>query len=142
LGQQLGMAIAALTAIAVGLAGCGGGHQAAAAPSSVQAAPTQVSAQDPNNPLIGQWRFVGYGNGPSDSPSGCSTEMTFTADNWMQVQGGVQGTPTTNTAVTYIPGPKTVYVLGADGGHITYILVDASHIALESAWPCTYARVG
>ena len=35
-----------------------------------------------------------------------------------------------------------VYVVDANAGHTTYILVDQDHIALDSFAPCTYARVG
>ena len=64
--------------------------------------------------------------------------MIFTAGKWTQTRAGA----TTNVAVSYIPGPKTVYVLDNQGGHITYILVDANHIALNSFAPCTYVRSG
>jgi hypothetical protein len=127
----------ALASVLAGLSACGGGRSPATAP---QGSGTQAAAQsqDPGNPLIGRWQFVGFGKGPVDSPSGCSIDMTFSPSQWTQTQGGA----TTNTAVTYIPSAKVVYVVGSDGGHITYVLVDQNHIALDLFAPCTYARVG
>ena len=94
-------------------------------------------AADPPNPLIGKWHFIGFGTGTPTSSSACSIDMTFTSSQWSQTRGGT----TTNGRVTYIPSAKVVYVVGPDGGHVTYVLVDQNHIALDSFAPCTYARV-
>jgi hypothetical protein len=118
-GLRLAGSIAALMA---GMAAYSGGYPAAAAP---------------DNPLIGKWRFTGIGSGPASAPSGCSIDMTFTSTQWTQTQGGT----TSNGRVTYIPSPTVVYVVGPDGGHVTYVLVDQNHIALDSFAPCSYVRV-
>ena len=128
--NRLAIAAASLAALAV----CGGCQQSAVASQ----APAQAAVQqDPHNPLIGQWRFVGIGTGPASSPSGCSIDMTFTPTQWTQTQAGA----TTTGNVTYIPGPSTVYVVDPVGDHVTYNLIDQSHIALDSFAPCTYVRV-
>ncbi|HEY5072044.1 MAG TPA: hypothetical protein VII63_08435 [Caulobacteraceae bacterium] len=136
--RQRGLGLAAMAALFAGLAACGGhGTAATASGDASPAAPTAASPADPANPLIGAWRFIGFGKGPAE-PSGCSTQMVFSPGQWTQTQGGA----TTNMAVTFIPGPKTVYVVDANGGHITYVLIDQNHIALNSFAPCTYERVG
>jgi ABC-type oligopeptide transport system substrate-binding subunit len=133
-------ALAAVAVLASFLAACGQGHQTAAATQGAAAAPATAAASpaDPHNPLIGSWRFTGIGAGPPTETSGCSITMTFAANQWTQTQGGA----TTNMSVSYIPSAKVVYVVSPDGGHVTYVLVDANHIALDSFAPCTYERAG
>ena len=96
-----------------------------------------TAAAEPANPLIGKWHFIGFGSGPTTSSSGCSIDMTFAPAQWTQTRGGA----TTHARVTYIPSAKVVYVVGSDGGHVTYILVGPDRIALDSFAPCTYDRV-
>ena len=143
MGLNSWMALASVAALSVGLAACGGRQTAAASQSAAaQGDSAQVAvagSRDPNNPLIGQWRFTGIGNGPASVTSACSTDMTFTATDWVQTH---VDSATTTDPVTYIPSAKMVYVVDANAGHTTYILVDQDHIALDSFAPCTYARVG
>jgi hypothetical protein len=94
-------------------------------------------ASNPNNLVIGKWHFVSIGTDTTSGPSGCSTDMEFTATNWIQTQGGA----TTNSVVTYIPSPTSVYVVYPDGSHVTYTFPDPNHLVLDSFAPCTYARV-
>ncbi len=137
------LALASIAVLASGLAGCGGSQTPSAAPGATAQNPaSQVAAaapRDANNPLIGQWRFTGIGAGPASATSACSTDMNFTAADWVQTH--VDGTTTTDP-VTYIPSAKMVYVVDVNANHTTYILVDADHIALDSFAPCAYARVG
>ena len=143
MGLNSWVALASVAVLTVGLAACGGRQTATASQSAAgQNAGVQVAAagpRDPNNPLIGQWRFAGIGNGPASVTSACSTDMTFTATDWVQTH---VDSATTTDPVTYIPSAKMVYVVDANAGHTTYILVDQDHIALDSFAPCTYARVG
>jgi hypothetical protein len=134
--NRLAIAAASLAALAV----CSGCQRNAAA-SQASAAPV-ATPRDPQNSLIGRWRFIGIGTGPASSPSGCSIDMTFTPTQWTQTQAGA----TTTGNVTYVagssrPAPSTVYVVDPAGGHVTYVLIDHSHIALDSFAPCTYVRV-
>ena len=126
MGLNKGLSLIFIAALMAGVTAYSRGHPAAAEP------------QDPHNPLIGTWHFIGFGAGAPASPSGCSIDMTFTSTQWSQTRGGA----TSTISVTYIPSAKVVYVVGSDGGHITYILVDQDHIALNSWAPCTYARAG
>jgi hypothetical protein len=120
--------------LAVGLsasAGCvkGGGAS--------QAATVVAGPADPRNPVFGKWRFVSIGADTTSGPSGCSTAMEFTSTNWIQTQGGA----TTNSVVTYIPSPSSVYVVYGDGSHVTYAFPDQDHLVLDSFAPCTYVRM-
>jgi hypothetical protein len=142
MGVNSRLALAGVAVLASGLAACGGGSQTTTAPSAVaQSAGPQVVAapSDPNNPLVGHWRFTGIGDGPASVTSACSTDMTFTTTGWVQTHA--DGSNTTDP-VTYIPSAKMVYVVDVNGGHTTYVLVDQDHIALDSFAPCAYARVG
>jgi hypothetical protein len=143
MGLNSRLAVASIAVLASGLAACGGRQTAAAQAAAAPAAGVQVAAvtgqSDPNDPLIGQWRFTGIGNGPASATSACSTAMTFTAADWVQTH--VDGTTTTDP-VTYIPSAKVVYVVDVNGDHTTYVLVDQDHIALDSFAPCAYARAG
>jgi hypothetical protein len=126
------LALTALAAAMAALSACGASDKSAT-PAAPAAAP---SPQDPNNPLIGAWRFIGFGKGPTTDSSACALTMTFTSTQWTQTRAGGD----TTDPVTYIPSPKTVYVVDGQGGHTTYIRIDPNHIALESFAPCTYER--
>jgi hypothetical protein len=143
MGLNSRLVLAGIAVLTVGLAACGGSQTTAAAPgAAAQSAGVQVAAagpRDPNNPLIGQWRFTGIGNGPASVTSACSTAMTFATTDWVQTH--VDGASTTDP-VTYIPSAKMVYVVDVNADHTTYILVDQDHIALDSFAPCAYARAG
>ncbi len=86
--------------------------------------------------LIGAWRFIGFGKGPTTESSACALTMTFTATRWIQTRA----TGATDDPVGYIPSAKVVYVTYVNGDHTTYVLVDPNHIALDSFAPCTYER--
>jgi hypothetical protein len=133
-----GLKVAAMAVSMAVLAGCGGSGQGAAASkgAGAQAAP---SPQDPHNPLIGKWRFAGVGSDPTPQP-GCATDMVFTATQQTLVFNGVSGT----NAVTYSASPSLVYVIGDAGidNHVTYKVLDASHVQLDAPTACTFVRVG
>ncbi|HEY3890136.1 MAG TPA: hypothetical protein VGL73_16290 [Caulobacteraceae bacterium] len=113
--------------LAASLAACGGSGQ----PSS---------AVDRNNPLIGHWRFSGVGSDPNAPLGGCASEMVFTATQQTLIYSGA---PRTND-VTYNASPTLVYVMGNTGivDHVTYNVLDANHVQLDAAGPCTYVRAG
>jgi hypothetical protein len=134
-----------LAGVAVGLAACGGGQKGAAGAqaSGAQVAATaqaSVGPQDPNNILIGQWRFSGIGSDSSAAPGGCATAITFTSTQQTMTSLGA----TSTIPVTYNASPTGVFVLTDAGidAHVTYNVLDANHVQLDS-WPaCTFTRVG
>ena len=129
------LALTALAAAVAGLSACGGSDKTAAG-AQTAGAQTAAGPTDPNNPLIGAWRFIGFGKGPTNDSSACALTMTFTATRWIQTRASGN----TDDAVGYIPSPKMVYVTDTEGGHTTYIRLDPNHIALDSFAPCTYER--
>ncbi len=133
-----GLTISGLAAFSVALGACGGGHQGAA---SGQGAGAQAAAgpQDPNNLLIGSWKFSGIGADPTAAPGGCATALTFTATQ--QTMTDLSGT--SSHPVTYNASAAGVFVMSDAGidAHVTYKILDANHVQLDS-WPaCTFTRV-
>ena len=131
-----GLTISGLAALTVALAACGGGHRGAA---SGQGAGAQAGPQDPNNLLIGSWKFSGIGGDPNAAPGGCATALTFTASQ--QTMTDLSGT--SSHPVTYNASAAGVFVMSDAGidAHTTYKILDANHVQLDS-WPaCTFTRV-
>ena len=131
------LAIVGAAALAANLSACGGGQPAAAAGTQPATAPAASGPADPNNLIIGRWLFISANNNPAVAPGGCSTEMMFTPTQWTIVQMGV--TKTDNN-VHYYASAKEVYVVDADGGHVTYNVLDPNHVQLDNFTMCTYAR--
>jgi hypothetical protein len=134
-GWSSALKIVGAVILAAGLAVSGG---CAKGSGASQAASVVAGPANPQNPVFGKWHFISIGADTTSGPSGCSTDMEFTSTNWIQTQGGA----TTNSVVTYIPSPSSVYVVYGDGSHVTYTFPDQNHLVLDSFAPCTYVRVG
>jgi hypothetical protein len=85
------------------------------------------------NPLLGHWVL-------SSGPSGCNTQITFTAHHqdftW---RGSTSGAPVTG----YVVQPGRVIVGGSPGviETFTYVVVDANTISQPtSSTPCVWKR--
>jgi hypothetical protein len=139
MGWDKRLRLATSAAVMLGLAACGGSHQGAAG-SQNAGAPAAAGPKDPNNLLIGSWKFSGIGTDATAAPGGCATAVTFTPTQ--QTMTDLSGT--SSHAVTYNASPKGVYVMSDAGiaAHTTYIVLDPNHVQLDS-WPaCTFTRVG
>jgi hypothetical protein len=134
-GRTLGFVGAAT--ILLGVAACGAGHQAAAAPQDAAAA-APSEPQDPTNPLIGTWRLSG--ENPRTPPDGCASQLVFTQTQQTLVYSDRSGT----NDVHYVASASLVYVLGngALDVHTTYNVLDAGHVQLDTGALCTYERAG
>jgi len=131
--------LAGSAALILGLAACEPSHPSAAG-SQDAGAQTSAGPRDPNNLLIGSWKFSGIGADPTAAPGGCATAVTFTPTQ--QTMTDVSGTSSHN--VTYNASPTGVFVLSDAGiaAHVTYKILDSNHVQLDS-WPaCTFTRVG
>lgn len=104
-------------------------------------APGACKAQ-PDNPLLGSWRFASTTE--QDGPSACPSVFVFTAQratithpaNTVYPQGAVS-----NMAVTYVPAPTLVTVMTNAAGYVEYNFTDRNHMYTENPWgKCFYAR--
>ena len=101
--------------------------------------------RDPNNPLIGKWRFASVGARGSFAPAqtatgGCADEMVFTPTQQTLVFGDKSGT----SDVHYIASATTIYVIGNGplDDHVTYLVLDANHVTLDTGAVCVFVRAG
>ena len=137
-----GVALAGFVVLAAGLTACGAKKIAAAQGTDTQpaaAAPASIGPQDPNNVLIGQWRYSSSMNANNDI-GGCPTAVTFTSTAITQTAMG----STSTIPVRYNASPTTVYVLTDTGlsGHVTYKVLDPNHVQIDAYPACTFERVG
>ena len=124
MGSSLSAVRAAAALLLLGLAACGGGsggHAGAPAASS-------------SNGVIGKWTLT------EGNAAGCYSPIQFTDTTQTLVIEG----KTSTTQVTYNVSPEKVYVMGNTGivNAVSYKILGADKIQIDSVYPCTYQRAG